>query len=530
MSTKRKNGLWETLVFLLISLSFSLAAAGDDIPFARLEIEPASVYAGQPFTLVLAIYTTGQDLESGMSYSGIPEGIQLQPFQDMPPVQRIENGRSFQVLQYRCEAVSPKPGQFDLALVIRGVMVRTTQSLIFVQQFRTPFTTAVQPVRLVVKPVPVDRAPREFAGLIGSFQLGTVLSTNRVLPGDLVTLTYSLKGRGRFDMVSAIGYKSIPGFKVYPPRADPLRSGNSQRTFTQVVIPLTPDSRSIPPLTLAAFNPEREAFDLLTAGPFPLQADAVRPAAPPSAIVMNLQTPEAEPPPLPPIHAVLRSPIADPAQREPASRYFSFGNDCYSQNRLPEAIDAYVKILVLGLRLPEVNANLGAACGRTGQNGKAMLFLIRALRDRPRDRVARDHLAQLVRRAAIPFPPALPLWSRLTLREWCAPLLMSLILLTTFLIRLRGSPVSRPAWLIALTILAFSGTGCAWWLTGPPGLDRVVTESVVQGYLAPSDRSAPTVRLTGGIVVEVLDVSGDWERVKAGDVTTWIPSAALEKP
>ncbi|MFO7536169.1 MAG: hypothetical protein R6X19_10905 [Kiritimatiellia bacterium] len=523
-------GRWEGLAALLIVLLSSLTASGEEVPFARLELEPASVYAGQPFSIVLAVFTTGQDLDSGLSISGIPEGIQLQPFQEMPAVQKKENGRTYQVMHYRCDAICPKPGSYELAPVIRGVTTRTTQSLFFIQQHRTPFAVGVQPVRLTVKPIPLEQAPREYTGLLGAFELETDLSTNRVVPGDLVTLTYTLSGRGRFDMISQIGYDAIPGFKVYPPRPEPTRSAPRLRTFTQVIVPLKPDSLTIPPLTLAAFNPASETFDLLTSGPYTLEQDTARPVAAPSAIVMNLQAPEKAPTPLPPIHAVLRTPIADAALRKSAAQYLAFGNDAYSQNRLSEAIDAYVKILVLGLRLPEVNANLGAACGRAGQNGKAVLFLLRALRNNPRDRLAREHLAQLVHRTAIPFPPALPVWSHLALREWCALILLDLVLVVFFLIRTRRFPVSRLAWLAVWGILAFSSTGTAWWLAGPPVRERVVTEPVAQGHLAPSGHSAPTVRLTGGIVVETLEISGDWERVQTGNVTTWIPSSALEKP
>jgi hypothetical protein len=79
-------------------------------------------------------------------------------------------------------------------------------------------------------------------------------------------------------------------------------------------------------------------------------------------------------------------------------------------------------------------------------------------------------------------------------------------------------------------MLASSIAGSAWWLAGPPVRERVVTEPASQGYLAPSGHATPTVRLTGGIVAETLEISGDWERVQAGNVTTWIPSSSLEKP
>jgi hypothetical protein len=520
--------------FLIPAVMLAAAASGEEATFARLEADPPAVYAGQPFTLHLSVFTTGQDLEPGMQITGLPDALQLQPFQEMPAVSQTEGGRAYQVLRSRCDAICPQPGRLQFAPVIHGVSSRTIQTFFFVQRVRNDIQIPVRPITLEVKPIPLAQAPKEYAGLIGTFQLAAAVSTNRVLPGDLVTLTCTVSGRGRFDKIPPLGIPDTPGFKVYPPRLETPRSGGTSRTYSQVVIPLGSDSRTIPALKMVAFNPERGTFDTLAAGPFPLVEDAGRHTNQPAAIMMPfLPGPEAPASPPLPIHAALGHGPDDPANRLPGDSGFVAGNRAYDSGDMPDAIDAYAKLLALGYRTPELYANLGAACARNGQTGKAMLYLLRAIRTQPRDPIARNHMLQLLARSAVPFPPALPLWSRLSRKEWlqAAGAALALGLLALGFGR-RGAWAVPARFLAGVTLpaAALAAAGVVWWMAGPPFSERVITVPVVQGRLAPTEGSASTARLTEGMVVTRAGASGAWVRVMAGDLAVWIPDSAIEQP
>lgn len=496
--------------------------------FAKIEMDPKIVYAGQPFTLLLSLYTTGQDLDPGMRISGLPEALQLQPFQEMAPAAEAVNGRTYQVVRLKCDAICPTPGQLQFAPLIQGMTTRTIQNLIFTQRISTPFEASVEPVQLVVKPIPDKEAPPGFNGLIGSFHLTATCSTNRFLPGDLITLTFTVSGRGRFDLLPSFGMSDLAGFKTYPSRPQPAGSGTGTRSWAQVLVPVDPAVRVIPVSSWTVFNPELEAFETLTAGPFRLELDSDRPVNQTQSVYLEPEdAPEAESPDLP-IHEAISEWLGDAENRIQAESYFLSGNKAYAGGRLTEAIDAYSKILVLGFRMPEVYANLGAACARAGQTGKGMLFLLRALRLDPRDAAARAHLQQILGRNPDLVKPALPPWSRLTRREWRRLAAVCLI----FLVPLFFAPKSRWTRFLmpTLFILILSGTGGAlWWSKGPPSHERVVT-TPAHGHVAPSPKSAVTFRLPEGMLVLPLAERTDWTRVKAGDGTAWIPSAALEKP
>ncbi len=526
-------GMRALLPGCMLALVFVAAAKGEEASFARLEAEPPTVYAGQPFTLKLSIFTTGQDLEPGMQISGLPDAIQLQPFQDMPAVSQTENGQVYQVLRSKCDAICPQPGRLEFAPVIHGVSSRAVQTFFFVQRVRNAVQIPVRPITLEVKPIPMDQAPKDYTGLIGVFQLAASLSTNRVLPGDLVTLTSTVSGRGRFDLLPPLGLPSAPGFKVYPARLDSTRSAGNVRTYTQVLIPMSDDSRVIPAWTLVAFNPDQGAFDTFSAGPFSLVEDTGRPTNLPATIIMPLATPEGAPPPPLPIHPSIGRWLGDIASRQQAESYFTSGNQSYHDGRLTEAIDAYAKILALGARTPEVHANLGATYARNGQYGKAMLYLLGASRAQPRDRITRRLLLQLIDTSATPFPPSLPFWSHFSRNEWLALAGLSLGLGLLAMGFARSKKVAFPTRLLAtimLPVFLVALAGVAWWTAGPPFSERVVTAPVVQGRLAPTDMSAPTVRLTEAMVVNRVTVSGPWAQVMAGALTVWLPNSAIQQP
>lgn len=513
------------LAVILAALFIGLTVEAQQ-PFAKVEVEPATLYAGQPFTIRLSLYLTGQDLE-GMQLAGIPPQLQLQPFEEMATVSETIGGHAYQVVRSRCEAVSPAPGVLRFTPLIQGIAVRTVQTLFLVQHVRSQVRIEAPAFDLTVKPIPLDRAPAGYAGLIGSFSLEAAASTNRVLPGDLVTLTFTIAGRGRFDLLPRLGYDTVPGFKVYPIRDDKARSGARARTTTQVVIPQAPESLSLPALTLVAFNPERESFDTLAAGPFRFTPDSDRPKDQPPPVYLNggEESPEAAKPRA--LHPAPSRWPGDPALASQADALFKAGAEAYAANRLAEAIDAYSKLLALGIRAPEVDLNLGAACAGAGRRGKAMVFLLRAARAAPRDPLAREHLAD----ARHPrFPPRLPAWSRLGPGEWRGAA-AALFLFSVLLAALgRRRAAARLAAVPVLGLAAVCAAGLLWWRNGPPRTERVITAPAVQGRLAPAPSAAPTLRLEEGAAVRLLETAGDWNRVEAGGVTAWIPSSTFEKP
>ena len=519
------------LVRLILAAAAVLAQAEEPL-FARLEAVPSRVFAGQPFTLTLSLYTTGQDLASGLRISGLPNHLRLQPFQEMPVTAQTLNGTVYQVLRNRCDALCEEPGELRFEPVLEGETVRHVQSFFFTQQIRTPVRIPLPPFTLSIQPIPVHERPPGFFGLLGAFRLEGQVSTNRALPGDLITLSYTITGRGRFDLLPTLGHDAIPGFKVYPPRLD-SPSGSQTRRYTQVVIPEGEAPWTIPPLHLAAFNPDREAFDTLTTEPFTLAADADRPPDSPPPLLLNILPETAAAPDRLPIHEQLAERLISKAPHESLNAVFQAGNMAYRERRYRDAIDAYAKVRAQGIRDAALDTNLGAACLYAGQPGKAMLYVLRAIRRAPRDRVARLHLRHLQELAPRAAPPALPFWSWATQREWGAVAGLVLFLMVPAVLACR-IPRIRHVARIAVGTCSLLGIvavgGVAWWQVGPPTEERVVLESGVAGRFAPGPVAREIAAVPEGTVGRRVGTHNGWIRLQIESTALWIPAEAVEAP
>ena len=123
----------------------------------------------------------------------------------------------------------------------------------------------------VVAP-PLAGRPEAFDGLVGTLQanLGEVPATARV--GEPFELTWSLTGTGNLDSHHSQGLTSGEGYDAYPPERefDPSVRSRTKGTlsYKQLVVPRQGGVLDLPPLELAWFDPQADAYQTATL-PFP---------------------------------------------------------------------------------------------------------------------------------------------------------------------------------------------------------------------------------------------------------------------
>lgn len=121
-----------------------------------------------------------------------------------------------------------------------------------------------EPVKLTIKPLPP--APDNFTGLVGEFSASSSLSTQNLASGESATLTYKISGKGNLDAIKPPFPEALEGFKIYHDKAtnQPMSYADSLggfKEFRAALVPLAPGNYTIPPIEVAFFNPDTEAYE-----------------------------------------------------------------------------------------------------------------------------------------------------------------------------------------------------------------------------------------------------------------------------
>jgi hypothetical protein len=118
-------------------------------------------------------------------------------------------------------------------------------------------------ITLTVRPRPAP--PRNFSGLVGSFQVQSSVSRKELKVGESTTLKLRISGTGNAQMIGEPRFPDLKAFKVYgdKPTGELSRSktglGGSQ-TFSKALVPLEPGAITVPPVKLIFFDPESGGY------------------------------------------------------------------------------------------------------------------------------------------------------------------------------------------------------------------------------------------------------------------------------
>ncbi|MEO8585312.1 MAG: BatD family protein, partial [Acidobacteriota bacterium] len=125
-----------------------------------------------------------------------------------------------------------------------------------------------KPLTLRILPIPGDAS---FHGPVGHFDLSAKLDRTRVAPGEAVTLRLRLAGAGNLRTATDLPRVDVGGVTLYPPsvKSDVTRTGRAQ-VFTEwsyVLVPKAIGTVTIPPISLAVFDPAEKRIVTKTTAP-----------------------------------------------------------------------------------------------------------------------------------------------------------------------------------------------------------------------------------------------------------------------
>jgi tetratricopeptide (TPR) repeat protein len=281
------------------------APTGGDQLRLVLEAPKTTVYLHERLPLRLALWV-GNTRVGDLQYPVIPgDGFALDPFGEPSQRQVRTPEGAFQLVEFATTLVPLRAGTLTVgpATMHLSQYAERARRGFFGGMSRQAIELRSEPITLEVLPLPEAGRPADFGGAIGKFSLDVKAAPRDVVAGDPVTLTITVRGTGTLEGAATPAVAERPGLKVYPvqPAAQqpPATAGEITRVFEQVVIPQEPGTVTLPPVRLAYFDPEAQAYRVAQHGPIVLAVRAPAPGtapqvvgAPAAAPTPAAQTPE----------------------------------------------------------------------------------------------------------------------------------------------------------------------------------------------------------------------------------------------
>jgi hypothetical protein len=141
------------------------------------------------------------------------------------------------------------------------------------------FVARSRPAALTVLPLPEEGKPAHFSGAVGSFRIETTASPTDVSVGDPITLTTSITGSNYLDNVElpplSTNAELTRDFRIPEEMAAGVVKDGA-KIFTQTLRANNETVKSIPPITLAYFDPDLGQYREAASRTIPLQVKAAR--------------------------------------------------------------------------------------------------------------------------------------------------------------------------------------------------------------------------------------------------------------
>ncbi|MCX7872051.1 MAG: BatD family protein [Verrucomicrobiae bacterium] len=261
--------------------------------FARLRfnISKGEVRVGEPFQIEVRLLYLA--LNGGEQPQIVAEGFNIGKLVQNDS-HSIEEGRTWRLITFRTYATAMRAGELSLGPVSMKVTIPSRLERNFfgetvVAAWRTVALTAPE-YKIKVLPLPSTNVPTEFNGAIGVYNMTVNISPTNVAVGDPITVKVTISGRGPIESLTLPEQPAWSEFKVYPPTSKVEITDQfglaGTKTFEQVVVAKSTETRELPPFIFAYFDTEKQEYRILKGPNVPL---IVRPSAS-GQVVMNTTT------------------------------------------------------------------------------------------------------------------------------------------------------------------------------------------------------------------------------------------------
>ncbi len=263
--------------------------------YLAAEINKNTVFRNEPIVVTYKIYTRVEVSNYSLIKSPDLIGFWTEDF-EIPKqpntYEEIIDGKRFLVAEIKKIALFPTQtgekilGPMEIDCEVRLKTRRRSRDIfedffdsssLFGQRVRTTITS--KPLKITVKPLPLEGRPSDFNGVVGSFSWNVSLDKNEVSTNEAITLKMKIKGRGNIKILPEPKFKFPQGFEMYEPEVSQKinRTGNvisGEKVYEYVFIPRFAGTHRIKPISFVYFDPNSFSYKRLETPEFVIKAKA----------------------------------------------------------------------------------------------------------------------------------------------------------------------------------------------------------------------------------------------------------------
>ncbi len=280
-------------------LPFPGLGVGDDAPpaetqsgrgrrnFLRVQSNKTKAYVGDEIAVEWLLYLTERQDKYGTTAEPRTDGFWVEdrtpanPHAGLSLTEQAYEGRTYLVAPLMKKALFPlHPGR----LTISPLESEISRVDFFGATLRTE-RLKTEPLTIEVLPLPTAGQPPRFdASAVGHFTLRAEVDRDRVNVGEAVTLKLAVSGQGNLRKLAAPALPPLSGWKTYEPKVsvtlDPGERVAGTKVVEYLLLPERAGVTTIPPFTLAFFDPERGTYGSEKSNPLRIEvsADGSQPA------------------------------------------------------------------------------------------------------------------------------------------------------------------------------------------------------------------------------------------------------------
>jgi hypothetical protein len=246
--------------------SRTLPVNPNDAFFVQVETDKKEAYVGEQVTVSFYLYTRGviRDLDT-LKYPSLKgfwkEDIEIATHLNF--VNEVVNGLPYKKALLASFALFPIK---DGVATIDEYKAKCSVSLdplggMGMGKAYT-YTKSSSPVKINVKPLPVEGRPADFSGAVGDFQVTASVEDKNVVSNQPFTYKVRFEGRGNAKLIELPPFNPPEGLEQYDTQKDSkfFRTGTSYKDFSIQLIPRREGEFTLPPLTVSIFDPRAKAY------------------------------------------------------------------------------------------------------------------------------------------------------------------------------------------------------------------------------------------------------------------------------